>query len=404
MSLRTFAKTAAYHARRGRVRALAMPRSVAPLRRALHLPSNRVVSPLEATSHDGLRVTVLDRAETFRRALPQLVGDPAALAFFQKRTTEPAYTSYVAELEEGRFWSSPFGAVLTRNDDFVPDFSRDPWGPHLHAIWNRARLPAPRRVAGRALYLVTPEADANYHHWMIDLLPRVMLARRAGFTPQSFSHVFVNACERSFQRETLERCGFTAAQILPLERDDHVCVDSLVVPWLKPTNQAMPLEDVAALRELLLPRTAARGRRIFLSRRDAGFRRLLNEDELHPLLKRHGFEIVSTGTMDVASQARLFAEAEWIAGASGAAFANLVFAPPGARVLEIAPPQWLAVYHWMISARCGLNHTVLLADGDHRTTQPDITGRRRNFTLSPDRLASWLEGETSTQCSANSAA
>ncbi len=404
MSLRTFAKTAAYHARRGRVRALAMPRSVAALRRALHLPSNRLADPLHARPSDGVRVTVLDRAQPFVRPLPQLAGDPSALEFFRARATEPAYTSYVAELEDGRFWSSPFGAVLTRQDDFVPDFSRDPWGAHLHDIWNRARLPAPRRVAGRALYLVTPEADANFHHWMIDLLPRVLLARRAGFEPRSFSHVFVNACSRTFQRETLHRCGFTDAQIQPLQRDDHVCVDSLVVPWLKPTNQAMPAEDVSALRELLLPRRTTRGRRIFLTRRDAGFRRLLNEHELLPILERHGFEIVTTGTMDVASQASLFAEAEWIAGASGAAFANLVFAPPGARVLEIAPPQWLAVYHWMISARCGLSHTVLLADGEHRPSQPDITGRRRDFTVSAERLAAWLEREMSAQCSATSAA
>lgn len=73
-------------------------------------------------------------------------------------------------------------------------------------------------------------------------------------------------------------------------------------------------------------------RRLFLRRR-GGYRHLLNHDEIESLFVQAGFEVVDTGTMDLVTQMRTFAEASHIAGPTGAAFSNLLFAPRGARVL-----------------------------------------------------------------------
>ena len=393
MNFRRIIKAGEYHARRARVRALALPRSLPWLRRGLHLPPNDVIDPLQEGDGSGIRVTPLDPAETFVRPLPVTIGPPGASEFFEGRRGEECSRSFVAELTDGSAWGYRDGAVFAPDGRFIPAFSRDPWGPSLHAVWSRVHLPKPRRLSGRALYLVTPEARDNYHHWVIDLLPRLGLVARAGFAPSDFDHVIINQSGRRFQRDSLEALGFDPARITTASDQVHVQAESLVVPSLKSHNQCLPSPDISFLRRSLLGRGPSRApsRRLFISRRGAAFRQLRNESELLPVLAEHGFEVVSLGDHSLGDQARLFSDAEWIVGVSGAGFSNLVFASPSAHVVELAPPQWLSVYHWMISARLGLSHTVLLGEGPAWSGRPEISGRSCDVTLSPTKLTSILE-------------
>lgn len=392
---RKLAKSVQFHARRMRIRALAAPRAVPWLRQRLHLPTNAVFDPLADNASDFARITRLDAGEDFRRPLPHLVpANSAAAEFFAQHQLEHTEPSYVAEFSGGIGWGHPTGGVFTADGRFAPAFTHDPCGGAFHTAWARLRLPDPVPLAGRTLYLVTPEATNNFHHWLIDLLPRLGLVRRAGYDLAAFDHVMLNFTGLPYQMATLAHFGLTADRLLPASAAVSVRAEQLVVPSLKASNQTLPAADVAWLRRSFLgePQPVRERRRIFLSRADASFRRLRNESGLLPRLREHGFEIISPGSLSVPEQARLFAGAEIIAGPAGAAFANLVFAPVGARVLEISPPQWLAAFHWMISARLGLDHTVLLGEGPVMRGVPDSSARRQDISLAPDHLAAALRG------------
>jgi hypothetical protein len=157
----------------------------------------------------------------------------------------------------------------------------------------------------------------------------------------------------------------------------------------------MPAADVEFLRTAFLdtPLPAPRQRKLFLTRNDATYRRLANEAELLPLLRSHDFEIISPGSLEFIEQARLFSEAAVIAGPAGAAFANLVFATAPTQVIEIVPPQWLAAFHWMISARLGLSHTILLGSGPVMRGVPDSSARQVDVVLPPEKLSAVLTGD-----------
>ncbi|QYM80342.1 glycosyltransferase family 61 protein [Horticoccus luteus] len=393
LSLRQLAKSAWFYSRHVQVRLLALPRALPPLRRALHLPVNRIFDPLTASpdSWPG-RLIRLDPPTTFVRPLPALPYDSTAARFFSARTAAHCNASYVMEFSDAALWGHDTGAIFTSAGEFVAAASHDPCGPRLHAVWTRPFLPRPTHWAGRTLYLVTPEATDNYHHWLIDLLPRIGLIRRAGFDPAAFDRVVVNHRDREYQRETLLALGIRSDAIVAVTPGTHVRCDTLVVPSLKHHNQCIPSADAAFLRQTFLgaARPRAHKRRLFLSRADARIRRLLNERQLHPLLLAHGFEIVSLAGLSVAAQARLFAEAEIVAGPAGAAFANLVFCAPPTQVLEIAPAGWLATYHWMISARRGLAHTIILGEGQVRPGLPDISARSRDLFVDPEKFAAAL--------------
>lgn len=356
-------------------------------RQRLNLPRNRPVDPFSAGPASQIRVVPVEPSETFKRPLPALPEDLEVRPYFHQNAVEYSGVQYVSVLTNGSAWGCAHGAVFTCLDEFVPTFARDPWGPELHEVWRRPFLPAPRRLKGRALYLVTPEAADNFHHWMIDLLPRIGLAETAGFPASSFDHLIVNHAGRRYQMDTLTALGIDPAKIIQLGSGDRVQPDELVVPSLKVDNQAVPRNQLMWLREKFGPeKPAAASRRIYLSRADAPSRRLLNEPEIFRLLEREGFEKVNLSNLSIREQAALFASANMVAGPSGAAFANILFCAPGTRVIELASPRWLTVYHWMISARLGLDHTVLVGEGAAPDKNLRIDGRFADLTIDVNKI------------------
>ena len=66
-------------------------------------------------------------------------------------------------------------------------------------------------------------------------------------------------------------------------------------------------------------------RRLLLSRASPHVRRVVNEDELLDALLPLGFERITLESLDVKSQARLFADAETVVAPHGAGLTNLMF-------------------------------------------------------------------------------
>jgi hypothetical protein len=391
---RKLAKRGLMQVRRARINALAAPRGLPWLRRRLWLPSNEVYDPLGVETTSDARTIGLDAAARFVRPLPHFAAShPAVNDFFATRTEDLTPPRYVSEFIDGLAWGHPTGGVFTQDRRFVPAFTHDPCGPAFHTVWTRVYLPTPKKLSGRTLYLVTPEATDNFHHWLIDLLPRLGLVRRAGYVLEEFDHVIVNHSARRFQLSTLAHLGIAPEKIITADASLLVQAELLVVPSLKSSNQTFPASDLGFLRHAMGIRVdpGTPRRRIFLSRGDAGYRRLQNEAAMHPMLRSLDFEIIRPGELDVPAQAKLFSESEVIAGPAGAAFANLVFAPPGAQVVELVPPQWLSAFHWMLSARAGLEHTIVLGDGEVMRGVPDSAARHLDLVIDPARLAVSLE-------------
>ncbi len=373
--------------------AVAVARKFEWPQKRLNLPKPLPVDPISASATSRIEVISVAPAEIFHRPLPALPADLEVRPYFHEHSIQYSVDQYVAVLTGGSAWGCSHGAVFTCLGEFVPTFARDPWGPALHEVWRRPYLPAPKRVRGRALYLVTPEAADNYHHWMIDLLPRIGLVETAGFDLKAFDQVIIDYAARPYQLETLQRLGIDPRRIVRLSAGDRIQPDELVVPSLKTDNQDVPLNQLEWLRKKFsMPvNPAARRRRFYLSRAEAPTRRLLNEGEVFAMLQQLGFEKVNLSRYGVREQAALLASAEMVAGPSGAAFTNTVFCAPGTQVIEFASPRWLTVYHWMISARLGLEHTILMGEGAAPDRKLRINGRSADLEIDVSKLSRVLQ-------------
>lgn len=85
--------------------------------------------------------------------------------------------------------------------------------------------------------------------------------------------------------------------------------------------------------------------RVYLSRRGQSMRVMVGEAAFEKALAARGFTIVRPETLSAGEQVALMRDAQVLVGASGAALANAIFLPKGARVVEIQPlnftSQWV---------------------------------------------------------------
>jgi len=338
----------------------AATRAVAPVtvaigrrRAAPGLPTGWVDTTERAALTTGGRWYASRPPEIVTRTMP--ASGPAD-AIFRAALTEEIRRTVVAELPHARVLG-PHHAVITSRGDLVQDLSFyfGTTRPHEHPLFLHPLVAPPLEMVGRIGVLAT-RGDVNYYHFLMDVLPRLAVFRAAnaagGLAEPSMWYVPMAS---SFQRELLDLVGLKQVQLLNSAEHTHLRAETLVVPSPPSMVVANPPWVVEWLRSVLLPTPIPRidGRGIYVTRGASGNNRaVINEGAVIAALSARGFDIADPGAMSVADQIRTFAEASVIVSAHGAALANLVFASPGATVVELFPAGNLVPDYWKLA--CGV--------------------------------------------------
>ena len=88
-----------------------------------------------------------------------------------------------------------------------------------------------KRVAGKTLLLVL---SRNYYHFLIEEIPRVAIAERAGFPLEIFDQILMYSPMHASQRMVCDRLSIGLERIVPLENNPHVECENLYFttgPW-----------------------------------------------------------------------------------------------------------------------------------------------------------------------------
>lgn len=287
----------------------------------------------------------------------------------------------VLTLPDGQCWIAPYKnpwqicnviAVYNQENTWISSRSREYPGQLPNCSQQTvqperaiARYQHPvERLQGRVA-VVSGLSGHVYFHWMVDILPRLELLRQAGINLSTLDGIVVNSQQRSFQRETLKLFGVPDDRIIESDRHPHIQADELIVPsfsgylgWPQPWT-------LNVLRDRILPHIStqeAYPERIYISRADATYRKVLNEAELVKHLEVEGFVSVGLAERSVVEQATLFHHAKVIIAAHGSSLTNLVFCRPGTVVIELTSPNYIRPYYWDISRQLGLHHLIAYAE------------------------------------------
>jgi capsular polysaccharide biosynthesis protein len=327
-----------------------------------YLPTGVVATLEDAAATTGGTCTTVRPPETLVRQMPK--GMPHRDADYAPWLSEHVDRLAVAELPGGRVLS-PHSAVITGNDDLLVEVSLyfGTTRAREHPIFLHPFPGMPQEVGGR-LGLLAHRGDANYYHFLIDVLPRIGVLEESGVAAPELWYV---PMEMSFQRELLELMGIDASRCIDSTKTRHVVAETLIVPSPPAMTLVNPPWVVEFLRRRLLPPGVERvpGRGIYI-RRGGGpnNRRVENEAELEAYLSDRGFTVLQMEGLPVTEQIRQFAEASLIVAAHGAALMNLAFASPGSAVVEIFPAGSTNQCYWKLAEGVpGLEYRYVLGRG-----------------------------------------
>jgi capsular polysaccharide biosynthesis protein len=190
-----------------------------------------------------------------------------------------------------------------------------------------------RKIEREALWITDYWSTAHYH-WLTDVLTRLIVVRERLsdlllVLPGKYEALDV-------VRSTLKAFGVVNVDFI----GPHEVVEcrSLMMPSHTAPSGHFKDEAIRGVRDVLLSAYGEAGgsqERIYISRRRAEKRRIVNEDAVTDVLSRFGFETVYAEDLSFAQQVQRISRARYLVSNHGAGLTNMLFMQEGGSVLEL---------------------------------------------------------------------
>ncbi len=248
---------------------------------------------------------------------------------------------------------APDGRTLAR--DVSVDFGK---GPDEHWLLASSNIKPAQSIAGPTA-VIASALGSGYSHWLLDELPRLLTLGGVGFG------TLIAHAAPPFSRAALQLHGYAGALVEP-GRYTHFQCETLFVPSLVGEVGHPTPETTRLLTEFATPlfqTTAPFGERLYLTRANARRRRIANEAALWSTLEAAGFVQLALETLTWPEQINAFRHAKVVVAPHGAGLANLVFCPPGTKVVELFNRSYVHWTYWQLAALQGLDYRPIVAPG-----------------------------------------
>ena len=235
----------------------------------------------------------------------------------------------------------------------------------------------------------------NYAHWITECLPRVL-----GFL-QLRAHVpdakllLPALSQDGPQFATLRRLGIGMDDIVMLRNDEIIHASQLWMIHEIDVWHPSPICRSAALRLstcVPLSEEEADGRlpESLYIQRGMAVRRLLNFQEIRPIIDSFGFVVVRMQEWAVDDQIRMMRNARLIVGENSGGIANVMFCRRGIRLLELNNPAFPQPAHWALAGLLPADYGYCV--GQH--VGPDKPGMNSDYTIRPSRFLEAMKALT----------
>lgn len=191
-------------------------------------------------------------------------------------------------------------------------------------------------VANPGLYYCINDFSDNYFHWFTEVLPKMLYVKKK----DAAAVFFVPFKLKSYQVISLNICNIsvvTTDRKIAVFRKVIVVGNATIYPGIyHPVLVNMVREN---FKNATKPANGLekKNSKIYITRRSAERRRLLNEEEILPILLEYGFEVFDFDHVSFSEQLAITSRADMLMSIHGAALTNMFFLPPGAAVIEMLP-------------------------------------------------------------------
>jgi len=257
--------------------------------------------------------------------------------------------------------------------------------PAYYQRWNFAHL-RQIKIKGPVYSLMSIWCREHYH-WIHDALLGLFLVKEC--LPPETRFVIPHGLKH-YQEQALEVLGISRKQCIVFDGKSDLFPEQL---WFAPPTVFTGFDEpdsIKWLSSILLKdrqKTNLGTKRIYISRRNALFRRISNENEISQLLKSFGFEeVVLDDTMDLNHRIELFSNAGVVLSVHGAAMMNLMFCRPDTKVIEIFEETNIRPYYWVMATTKHLDYQFLIGK-----TDTSAKAAEADIYVSPESLKEALQ-------------
>ena len=245
----------------------------------------------------------------------------------------------------------PGGVVLAGDTVLAECFSAS-WEAYQHrhltadgdgwrlAGWPGLTAQALPALRGPVLYLDHQHIDW-FGHVLLDLLaPAWAFGYGRAYLGLAGLRVLCSRSRHAFVQELLDAAGMDGSVVAPIEAPVR-CDDLIVATKAFQIQEYISPPAVRFFRAMSVRQAGTAppsSGRIYVSRARNPTRRLAEEAAVEALLRRHGFEVFHPELFDIATQIRVFAGAELIAGCSGSNMFGLAFRARARAILVFVSP------------------------------------------------------------------
>lgn len=220
----------------------------------------------------------------------------------------------------------------------------------------------------------------NYFHRHIDCIPRVYSLHHPIFHGEREIHVLVNSSFSDDECELIQAlCPKNAKVVRPrndwqvyrVRRYIHLPFMSSRrtqdFRWWNNCGGYLPQEYLRFLRQtawrMFCPQLDSMpGKAIFVSRKSASVRRLVNDQQARALLCSLGFRVLECERLTLRQQVQEFSSADIVVGLHGAGLTNIVYSPKGSHVIEILSNSPCKIYE-SLAVALGMEYKSIVCDG-----------------------------------------
>jgi capsular polysaccharide biosynthesis protein len=325
-------------------------------------------------------------SEVYIGGMPRTIEKSVHPVFFDQRFFHFPELS-VTCIRRGRI-ATAVGTILSPDDNVFDQFTHQ-WGDpiRMNAVFTQPGLPRMEYKEGAWATLVVPAAGHNVGHWWMDGLLRLAVFEEAGISAD-IRFILYGMDPRYL--EPMEALGYGRDRCAGLN-SGHWEVEHLLVPsFLAPPGYPRPWAYRWLRGRLGIDDNPPGERRFWIGRNRARWRRIVNEEEILPILEKAGFEYVVLEDLSFRQQMDLFSQAGAIAAPHGAGMTDLMFAPRGIPVLELFAERYIIAEYCMLAHVLDQKYFYLTGassaeDRSHEFLNMD------NFRIAPERLVETLE-------------
>ncbi len=218
-----------------------------------------------------------------------------------------------------------------------------------------------QKLGGDETYFIIHTKWFNFSFWVSSSIHRLIQAYSYNpnmilIYPEGWDNI-------PYVQQTLSL--FPNLRVKKIAKGEHCFVDKIYIPECREFTAGFNKKSLNLIRDFVLDKIqndTKEYEKVYITRKNAKYRKIVNEDDILELLKKNNFHILDFDTISFFDQIKILQNTKCLVTLHGAALANTIFMPKQSSVLELmhefSNPETYRFTYWIQTSQMDINYYI----------------------------------------------